>query len=249
MVEPPSTVQKLKLQLFHRLQRQSVDAWKSYWQSFQLFMLAQMSLSEFHELIEELLGPHKYLHNNFVIALLSSAHQCADDDMQRHSPHRASALHEYNSEGKDKVHTVFNGGKTLACSETLPLQIKEEREYNKTEATIAASATTNLDNLVGKDLNRRLQQDLLKTPRSKRLHNCVDTTSGNREEEGNNVRAIVAVTKLLRLSQDESRHDQSDQLSAELLMGLGKRSATSTSISARNRDIDRASMSLSSSQK
>jgi hypothetical protein len=56
---PLSGVQKLKLQLFHRLQRRHRDAWKRYWGSFQLYLAAQLSLKEFHALAEELLGPDK----------------------------------------------------------------------------------------------------------------------------------------------------------------------------------------------
>ena len=64
MIEAPQrpslpNVLELKLQLFHRLQRRHRSAWKQYWRSFQRYLVAKLSLDEFHALAEELLGPDK----------------------------------------------------------------------------------------------------------------------------------------------------------------------------------------------
>ncbi|KAI9913322.1 hypothetical protein PsorP6_005744 [Peronosclerospora sorghi] len=96
---PPLEVRKLKLQLFHCLQRRHCDAWKRYWGSFQLYLVAKLSLEEFHALAEELLGPDKRkrncgkyldLHNEFVVALLRTAYH-GDAELQRGpQPHSTS---------------------------------------------------------------------------------------------------------------------------------------------------------------
>lgn len=50
-------VRLLKAQLFQALESRERDAWKSYWSTFQQYLLAQRSLQEFHELALGLLGP------------------------------------------------------------------------------------------------------------------------------------------------------------------------------------------------
>ncbi|CAI5736376.1 unnamed protein product [Peronospora destructor] len=79
-------VQKIKLQLFHRLQRCHRDAWKKYWGSFQLYVSAKLSLEEFHALAEELLGPDKHLHNKLVVSLLSTVYQEVGNGELQRSP-------------------------------------------------------------------------------------------------------------------------------------------------------------------
>ncbi|KAG6955989.1 hypothetical protein JG687_00010857 [Phytophthora cactorum] len=135
---PLSNVQKLKLQLFHRLQRRHRDAWKRYWGSFQLYLAAKLSLEEFHALAEELLGPDKHLHNKFVVALLSTAYQEVGDGELRRTPQPPSApqLQDHSGEGGGAadVETVANGGPSPASSKDPLLQIiKEEdaRHVNK----------------------------------------------------------------------------------------------------------------------
>ncbi|RLN64011.1 hypothetical protein BBJ29_002395 [Phytophthora kernoviae] len=106
---PRSTVQKLKLQLFHRLQRRHRDSWKRYWGAFQLYLAAKLSLEEFHALAEELLGPDKHLHNKFVVALLSTAFQQTDDDVQ---PPLPPEIQDHNGEGGGEAVTVAAGEDT-----------------------------------------------------------------------------------------------------------------------------------------
>ncbi|KAI9987464.1 hypothetical protein PInf_023503 [Phytophthora infestans] len=127
---PLSNVQKLKLQLFHRLQRRHRDAWKRYWGSFQLYLAAKLSLEEFHSLAEELLGPDKHLHNKFVVALLSTAYQeVGDGELQRY-PQLPSAPqlqdHRVEGGGAAEVHTVANGSPSSTSSKDPLLQIIKE---------------------------------------------------------------------------------------------------------------------------
>ncbi|KAF4046256.1 Transcriptional regulator of RNA polII subunit [Phytophthora infestans] len=127
---PLSNVQKLKLQLFHRLQRRHRDAWKRYWGSFQLYLAAKLSLEEFHSLAEELLGPDKHLHNKFVVALLSTAYQEVGDGELQRNPQLPSAPqlqdHRVEGGGAAEVHTVANGSPSSTSSKDPLLQIIKE---------------------------------------------------------------------------------------------------------------------------
>ncbi|KUF81511.1 hypothetical protein AM587_10017262 [Phytophthora nicotianae] len=128
---PLSNVQKLKLQLFHRLQRRHRDSWKRYWGSFQLYLAAKLSLEEFHALAEELLGPDKHLHNKFVVALLSTAYQEAGDGELRPTPQPPSALQLQGHSGVGggtKILKVANGGPSPASNKDPLLQIIKEED-------------------------------------------------------------------------------------------------------------------------
>lgn len=122
---PPSAVQKLKLQLFHRLQRRHRDAWQRYWGAFQQYLAAKLSLEEFHALAEELLGPDKHLHNKFVVALLSTAYQEAPDNQQPQPP-LPPELRDHSGEGGGEATTPTNSDPLLQI-------IKEEGARHDSE--------------------------------------------------------------------------------------------------------------------
>uniref|UniRef100_H3GJZ5 Uncharacterized protein n=1 Tax=Phytophthora ramorum TaxID=164328 RepID=H3GJZ5_PHYRM len=124
---PLSTVKKLKLQLFHRLQRRHRDAWKRYWGAFQLYLAAKLSIEEFHALAEELLGPDKLdLHNKFVVALLSTAYQEEGDsaELRRNpQPPPAPEIQGHNGEGGGEAVRAAAGS---SAKDPLLQIIKEE---------------------------------------------------------------------------------------------------------------------------
>ncbi|CEG35895.1 Transcriptional coactivator Hfi1/Transcriptional adapter 1 [Plasmopara halstedii] len=104
MAELPalSEARKLKLQLFHRLQRTNCNAWERYWGSFRLYLVAKLSHKEFHAVAEELLGPNKHLHNEFVVALLSTAcHENENENKKKNNlqPHLAQQIEKHSEEG------------------------------------------------------------------------------------------------------------------------------------------------------
>ncbi|RLN93217.1 hypothetical protein BBJ28_00009149 [Nothophytophthora sp. Chile5] len=128
---PPTAVQKLKLQLFHRLQRRHRDAWKRYWTAFQLYLAARLSLEEFHALAEELLGPDKRsrlgvdLHNKFVVALLSTAYQQPEGDggeRRSHRPPPPPERQDHNGEG---------GGRAAKTDPLLQIIREESARHGK----------------------------------------------------------------------------------------------------------------------
>ncbi|KAE8976245.1 hypothetical protein PR003_g27003 [Phytophthora rubi] len=199
---PMSNVQKLKLQLFHRLQRRHRDAWKRYWGSFQLYLAAKLSLEEFHVLAEELLGPDKHLHNKFVVALLSTAYLDAAELRSSPQPPSAPEIHDHNGEGGGQA--AVEAGQSPTWSNDPLLQIiKEEGARHDSEQ------------------RSRVKQE----PHGrKRPHSSVEAADNNAEG--------AAVNKLVHLDRDTSRaHEHPDHLSAQLLMGLGKH-ATSISPSS-----------------
>ncbi|KAG7389544.1 hypothetical protein PHYPSEUDO_010189 [Phytophthora pseudosyringae] len=217
--EPPtplSSVQKLKLQLFHRLQRRHRDAWKRYWGSFQLYLAAKLSLEEFHALAEELLGPDKHLHNKFVVALLSTAYQEVGDGELRRDPQPPSALQlqDHNGEGGGdaEVEMAANGGPSPTSGSDPLLQIIKEEGARH----------------VGGDSEQRsrVPQDPHEVLGRKRPRSSVAPADNNAEE--------AAVNKLIHLDRDTSQHvhDHTDHHSAQLLMGLGKYAATTISPSS-----------------
>lgn len=206
---PLSNVQKLKLQLFHRLQRRHRDAWKRYWGSFQLYLAAKLSLEEFHSLAEELLGPDKHLHNKFVVALLSTAYQEVGDGELQRNPQLPSAPqlqdHRVEGGGAAEVHTVANGSPSSTSSKDPLLQIiKEEGARHDSEQRLQNSHT----------IHGR-----------KRPHSTVAPADDSTEE---------SVNKLIHLDRGKARHvhDHPDHHSAEILMGLGKCAATTISPSS-----------------
>ncbi|ETN08218.1 hypothetical protein PPTG_12059 [Phytophthora nicotianae INRA-310] len=205
---PLSNVQKLKLQLFHRLQRRHRDSWKRYWGSFQLYLAAKLSLEEFHALAEELLGPDKHLHNKFVVALLSTAYQEAGDGELRPTPQPPSALQLQGHSGVGggtKILKVANGGPSPASNKDPLLQIIKEEDARH-------------------DSEQR-SQDTHAINGRKRPHSSFAPPDDNTEE---------SVSKHMHLDRDTARHahDHPDHQSAELLMGLGKCSTATISPSS-----------------
>ncbi|KAE9341159.1 hypothetical protein PF008_g10761 [Phytophthora fragariae] len=202
---PMSNVQKLKLQLFHRLQRRHRDAWKRYWGSFQLYLAAKLSLEEFHVLAEELLGPDKHLHNKFVVALLSTAYLDAAELRSSPQPPSAPEIQDHNGEGGGQA-AVEAGQSPTGSNDPLLQIIKEEGARH-----------------VGGDSEQRSR--VKQEPQGrKRPHSSVEAADNNAEE--------AAVNKLVHLDGVTSRaHDHPDHHSAQLLMGLGKH-ATSISPSS-----------------
>ncbi|OWZ16220.1 hypothetical protein PHMEG_00010006 [Phytophthora megakarya] len=206
MSEPLSKVQKLKLQLFHRLQRRHRDAWKRYWGSFQLYLAAKLSLEEFHSLAEELLGPDKHLHNKFVVALLSTAYQdVGNGELQRNpQPPFAPEIQDHKGEGGGTEQTRTSGGPSPTSNDPLLQIIKEEGARHDSEQ------------------RSRRQQEPQETLGRKRPRSSVAPTDNNAEE--------AVVHKLIHLDRDV--HDHHDHHSAQLLMGLGKCAETTISPSS-----------------
>ncbi|KAG6614829.1 Transcriptional coactivator Hfi1/Transcriptional adapter 1 [Phytophthora cinnamomi] len=194
---PMSNVQKLKLQLFHRLQRRHRDAWKRYWGSFQLYLAAKLSLEEFHALAEELLGPDKHLHNKFVVALLSTAYQDAAA-LRSPLPPSAPEIQDHNGEGGGQV-PVEGGPSPTGSSDPLLQIIKEEGARHDSEQ------------------RSRVKQEPHEAHGRKRSHSSVAAADNNAEE--------AAVNKLMHLDRGNS-HEHPDHHSAQLLMGLGKYATT-----------------------
>ncbi|KAL3656854.1 hypothetical protein V7S43_018197 [Phytophthora oleae] len=209
---PLSNLQKLKLQLFHRLQRRHRDAWKRYWGSFQLYLAAKLSLEEFHTLAEELLGPDKHLHNKFVVALLSTAYQETGDELRRSpQPPSAPKIQDHNGEGGGTgIKVLTNEGPSPKSNKDPLLQIiKEEGARHDSE---------------------QRSRDPHEGHGRKRPHSSVAPADNSAEE--------TAVSKLVHLDRDHSQceshrvHDHPDHHSAQLLIGLGKFSTTTISPSS-----------------
>lgn len=148
-------VQKIKLQLFHRLQRRHRDAWKSYWSAFQLYVAARLSLEEFHALAEELLGPEKRallslmycrrealimtkeyddsgLHNRLVVSLLSTVSQELKHGELQRSPQLPLALEIQGRNGdEERKEAAIDEDASMSSTEDPLLQFarKEGTRY------------------------------------------------------------------------------------------------------------------------
>ncbi|CAI5731148.1 unnamed protein product [Hyaloperonospora brassicae] len=197
-------VLELKLQLFHRLQRRHRSAWKQYWRSFQRYLVAKLSLDEFHAVAEELLGPDKHLHNKFVLALLSTAYQEAGDVELSRTAQLPLALGTRKSDGcigeaAAKLSNVADEGadSTRRDGSVLPVQTTKD----------------------GGGRHDCGQQNRAASLGRKRSYRSMDAGRGSAEE--------AARTKLVHLDRDSVHgHDSSDRQSAQLLMGLGKCATT-----------------------
>ncbi|KAL4157780.1 hypothetical protein PRNP1_003565 [Phytophthora ramorum] len=197
---PLSTVKKLKLQLFHRLQRRHRDAWKRYWGAFQLYLAAKLSIEEFHALAEELLGPDKHLHNKFVVALLSTAYQEEGDsaELRRNpQPPPAPEIQGHNGEGGGEAVRADAGS---SAKDPLLQIIKEEGARHDSEQRSSVMHGS-------REVHGR-----------KRPHSSVTPADNNAEE--------AAVNKLMHLERNRSHSEHPDRHSAQLLMGLGKHATT-----------------------
>ncbi|KAG1685168.1 hypothetical protein DVH05_009714 [Phytophthora capsici] len=205
---PLSNLQKLKLQLFHRLQRRHRDAWKRYWGSFQLYLAAKLSLEEFHALAEELLGPDKHLHNKFVVALLSTAYQETGDELRRSpQPPLAPKLQDHSGEGGGTgLKVIANGGPSPKSNKDPLLQIiKEEGARHVSGDSEQRSRGLHEGNGRKRPLSSVAPAD-----------NIVEGT----------------VNKHVHLDHSHHAHDHPDHHSAQLLIGLGKFSTTTISPSS-----------------
>ncbi|KAG7400482.1 hypothetical protein PHYBOEH_005510 [Phytophthora boehmeriae] len=198
------TVQKLKLQLFHRLQRRHRDSWKRYWGAFQLYLAAKLSLEEFHALAEELLGPDKHLHNKFVVALLSTSFQQTDDDVQPPPPPERQD-HNGGGGGRAEAGAIAVEMENQKPKDPLLQIIKEEGARHvcgDSEQRLSVTPDTEVQNL-------------------KRPHSSVDSA----HEDAVVNKHLTAASRDRSLTHD----DHSDHQSAALLIGLGKCSSTSPS--------------------
>ncbi|CAH0493820.1 unnamed protein product [Peronospora farinosa] len=190
-------VQKIKLQLFHCLQRRHRDAWKHYWSSFHLYMVAKLSLEEFHALAEELLGPDKDLHNKLVVSLLSTVSQEVGNEELQRSLKLSLALEMQDHNGEEeRKETAVNGGYVRSTNEDPLLQFVKKKGTRY-------------------DSEQPRQEPL----GCKRPYSSIVPANNNTEE--------TAAKKLMHLDRDERlASDHPDHQSAQLLMGLGKLATT-----------------------
>ncbi|UIZ29271.1 hypothetical protein KXD40_002907 [Peronospora effusa] len=200
-------VQKIKLQLFHCLQRRHRDAWKHYWSSFHLYMVAKLSLEEFHALADELLGPDKHLHNKLVLSLLSTVSQEVEDEELQGSLQLSLALEIQDHNGEEeRKETAVNEGYVRSTNEDPLLQFVKKKGTRY-------------------DSEQPRQEPL----GCKRPYSSIVPANNNAEETGVTwfVLHSLAAKKLVHLDRDERLDsDHPDHQSAQLLMGLGKLATT-----------------------
>uniref|UniRef100_A0AAV1TP78 Uncharacterized protein n=1 Tax=Peronospora matthiolae TaxID=2874970 RepID=A0AAV1TP78_9STRA len=200
---PLPDVLKLKLQLFHRLQRCNRDAWKQYWRSFQQYLVAKLSLEEFHGLAEELLGSDKHLHNEFVAALLCTTYE--RQEIGHTELWRNSQLSETpEAQERDRK----------AKGETRPSMVAEEDvcTTRRDGSLLLQMTTEERARHVGGDCGQKEQAAEFgrKRPNS-RIEAAGDSTEA------------AACTKRVFLDREQVlERYHSDHQSAQLLMGLGK---------------------------
>ncbi|KAL7694478.1 putative transcriptional coactivator Hfi1/Transcriptional adapter 1 [Plasmopara halstedii] len=247
MAELPalSEARKLKLQLFHRLQRTNCNAWERYWGSFRLYLVAKLSHKEFHAVAEELLGPNKHLHNEFVVALLSTAcHENENENKKKNNlqPHLAQQIEKHSEEGnlaakRDDTSMILDDVSLLdfKCakqerSESVGDFEQQRISYNKVGRKRSYSTTASY-NKVGRKRSYSTTASYNKVGR-KRSNSTTASTDSNAEE--------AAVEKLVRFSQTRSLdfHNEPDHKSVKLLLELGK-------YAAKNEESVRATGALS----
>ncbi|CAH0493821.1 unnamed protein product [Peronospora farinosa] len=189
-------VQKIKLQLFHCLQRRHRDAWKHYWSSFHLYMVAKLSLEEFHALAEELLGPDKDLHNKLVVSLLSTVSQEVGNEELQRSLKLSLALEMQDHNGEEeRKETAVNGGYVRSTNEDPLLQFVKKKGTRY-------------------DSEQPRQEPL----GCKRPYSSIVPANNNTEETA---KKLMHLDRDERLASDHPDHQ-----SAQLLMGLGKLATT-----------------------
>ncbi|CAH0517274.1 unnamed protein product [Peronospora belbahrii] len=195
-----SNVQKMKLQLYHRLQRRHRNVWKQYWSSFQLFLMAKISLEEFHALAEDFLGPDKHMHNKFVISLLSTTGDQENTDLYTNQqPPPALEMPDYK--GKEEINDIVINRRTKTVSRKDMLLQNSKKNCMRYDD----------------DDDQRQKEPL----GGKRSHSSIVSINTNVEE--------TVVKKLMHLHQDQSHNRvHPDHQSAQLLMELGKFGRTSS---------------------